>query len=84
MSRMRNPFRYGAKVTGGAFYDRREIKASMLNVLDGCNNVVLYGPRRYGKSSLVAEMIEELREKGVIRVYLNMMNVASLARRRGV
>ena len=56
---MKNPFRYGAKVTGGAFYDRREIKASMLNVLDGCNNVVLYGPSRYGKSSLVAEMIEE-------------------------
>ena len=24
---MKNPFRYGAKVTGGAFYDRREIKA---------------------------------------------------------
>ena len=58
---MRNPFRYGAKVTGGSFYDRREIKASMMNVLDGGNNVVLYGPRRYGKSSLVAEMIEELR-----------------------
>ena len=50
----------------------------MLNVLDGCNNVVLYGPRRYGKSSLAAEMIEELREKGVVCVYLNMMNVASL------
>ena len=75
---MKNPFRYGAKVTGGAFYDRREIKASMMNALDGCNNVVLYGPRRYGKSSLVAEMIEELRENGVICVYLNMMNVASL------
>jgi len=75
---MKNPFRYGAKVTGGAFYDRREIKASMMNVLDGGNNVVLYGPRRYGKSSLVAEMIEELREKGTVCVYLNMMTVASL------
>lgn len=75
---MRNPFRYGAKVTGGSFYDRREIKASMMSVLDGGNNVVLYGPRRYGKSSLVAEMIEELRAKGTVCVYLNMMNVASL------
>ena len=52
-----NPFRYGAKVTGGAFYDRREIKNSMENAIDGGNNVVLYGPRRYGKSSLVAEMM---------------------------
>ena len=76
---MQNPFRYGAKVTGGTFYDRREIKSSMLNVIDGCNNVVLYGPRRYGKSSLVAEIIEELSEKGVICVYMNMMEVASLS-----
>jgi len=75
---MKNPFRYGAKVTGGAFYDRREIKASMMNVLDGGNNIVLYGPRRYGKSSLVAEMIDELRARGTICVYLNMMTVASL------
>lgn len=75
---MQNPFRYGAKVTGGSFYDRREIKASMLNVIEGCNNAVLYGPRRYGKSSLVAEMIEELTRKGVLCVYMNMMDVASL------
>lgn len=74
----KNPFKYGSKVTGGSFYDRREIKASMLNVLDGGNNVVLYGPRRYGKSSLVAEMIEDLRKKGVDCVYLNMMTIASL------
>ena len=74
-----NPFRYGAKVTGGAFYDRREIKASMRNVLAGCNNVVLYGPRRYGKSSLVAELMEELRSQGAACVYLNVMNLASLA-----
>ena len=76
---MQNPFRYGAKVTGGSFYDRREIKAAMLNVIDGCNNAVLYGPRRYGKSSLVSEIMEELSGKGVICIYINMMDVASLA-----
>ncbi|MBR4616320.1 MAG: hypothetical protein IKO55_11995 [Kiritimatiellae bacterium] len=75
---MQNPFRYGTKVTGGSFYDRREIKASMLNVIGGCNNAVLYGPRRYGKSSLVAEIIEELSSEGVLCVYMNMMDIASL------
>lgn len=74
-----NPFRYGAKVTGGAFYDRREIKNSMENAIDGGNNVVLYGPRRYGKSSLVAEMMTELQARGTVCVYLNIMNFASLA-----
>ena len=27
---MKTPFRYGAKVTGGSFYDRREIKAGFI------------------------------------------------------
>ena len=47
-------------------------------MIDGCNNAVLYGPRRYGKSSLVSEIIEELSREGVICVYLNMMDIASL------
>ena len=59
---MKNPFRYGSKVTGGAFYDRVEIQKSILNVIDGCNNVVLYGPRRYGKSSLMYSTERELFE----------------------
>ena len=62
---MKNPFRYGAKVTGGEFYDRVEIQKSILNVIDGGNNVVLYGPRRYGKSSLMAEVVERLRTRSV-------------------
>ena len=50
---MRNPFRYGRRVKGESFFDRVTIKRDILNVLDGGNNVVLFGPRRYGKSSLV-------------------------------
>ena len=75
---MRNPFRYGSKVTGGEFYDRIEIKKSILNVIDGGNNVVLYGPRRYGKSSLMAEVVEHLQSRGVLCACLNLMDIASL------
>ena len=32
---MQRLFRYGAKVTCGSFYDRREIKTSIINVIDG-------------------------------------------------
>lgn len=76
---MRNPFHYGAKVTGESFFDRIEIKKSILNVVDGGNNAVLYGPRRYGKSSLMAQVVDELRKRGTICVYLNMMNAAALS-----
>ncbi len=75
---MRNPFRYGARVTGGAFFDREKIMRDMLGVVDGGNNIVLYGPRRYGKSSLVGEMMSRLRAKGWVCAEVDMMDVASL------
>ena len=75
---MRNPFRYGARVSGVAFFDREKIMSDMLGVVDGGNNAVLYGPRRYGKSSLVGEVMERLRARGWICAEINMMDVASL------
>lgn len=75
---MKNPFRYGRQVSGSSFFDRRKIKADIRNVLDGGNNVLLYGPRRYGKSSLVGELLSDIRAEGGICGELNMMDVASL------
>ena len=75
---MRNPFKYGSRVSGGAFFDRERIMRDMMGVLDGGNNIVLYGPRRYGKSSLVGEVMSRLRAKGWVCAELNMMDVVSL------
>ena len=75
---MKNPFRYGSRVSGGAFFDRERIMSDMLGVIDGGNNIVLYGPRRYGKSSLVGEVMSNLRTKGWVCAEVNMMDVASL------
>ena len=78
MAHMKNPFKYGSRVSGGAFFDRERIMRDMLGVIDGGNNVVLYGPRRYGKSSLVGEVMAHLRAKGWVCAEVNMMDVASL------
>jgi len=75
---MKNPFRYGRQVSGSSFFDRRKIKADIRNVLDGGNNVLLYGPRRYGKSSLVGELLSDIKAAGGFCAELNMMDVASL------
>lgn len=75
---MQNPFRYGRRVSGSSFFDRRKIMSDIRNVIDGGNNVLLYGPRRYGKSSLVGELFSDIRADGGICAELNMMDVASL------
>ena len=78
MSRMKNPFIYGKQVSGKAFFNRKKEKAGIRNVLDGGSNVLLYGPRRYGKSSLVGEVLSDIRAEGGICAELNMMDIASL------
>ena len=75
---MKNPFRYGMRVRGCEFFDRTKIMRDIRNTLDGGNNVLVYGPRRYGKSSLVGEVLAAIRNEGNACIELNMMDIASL------
>jgi hypothetical protein len=76
---MENPFNYLQFATGDQFYDRREIRKDLLSrFLSGQSNVVLYGPRRYGKSSLVAELVGDLEKAGVPCVTIDVVKVPSI------
>jgi len=72
-----NPFSYGTIVKGQYFYDRREECRRIVNTLSGGNNLVLFAPRRFGKTSLVFRAIEELEALGNICVYFDFMPVYS-------
>jgi len=76
---MENPFNYLQFATGDRFYDREEIRRDLLSrFLSGQTNVVLYGPRRYGKSSLVAELTSDLEKAGIPCVTLDVVKVPSV------
>ena len=76
---MGNPFNYLQFATGDQFYDRLEIRRDLRSrFLSGQANVVLYGPRRYGKSSLVAEVVGDLEKAGIPCVTLDVVKVPSL------
>ena len=79
---MRNPFKFGKEVTGYQFYDREAITKELYRKLaDGSSNVVLFAPRRYGKTSLVVRVLEELSVKeGIKGMCFDMTRVTSLAR----
>jgi AAA+ ATPase superfamily predicted ATPase len=55
-----NPFRYGSIVKDNSFFDRKEERAHIVKTLSGGNNIVLYAPRRFGKTSLIFSVIEQL------------------------
>lgn len=72
-----NPFKYGQIVEGEYFYDREVELKRIKSTLAGGNNIVLYAPRRYGKSSLVKKALKELNIDGFITVYLDFMPIYS-------
>lgn len=73
-----NPFSFGVFVSGDQFYDRTEIRGDLLRYIRNGQNVLLYGPRRYGKSSLAFEVAEELRREGRLCIWFDLMKVNSL------
>lgn len=78
---MRNPFKYGKEVTGYQFYDRTESRDELYRLLkDGVANVVLYAPRRYGKTSLVVNVLQRFQGEGVSCVHFDLSKVSSLER----
>ncbi|MDR0814831.1 MAG: ATP-binding protein [Bacteroidales bacterium] len=72
-----NPFSYGTVARGDNFYDRKVECTRIVETLSGGNNLVLYAPRRFGKTSLVFKAIERLERQGFICIYFDFMPVFS-------
>jgi hypothetical protein len=70
-----NPFRYGTVVTGEYFYDRTEDLKSIKNDIKNGNNLIIYAPRRYGKTSLITKVLDELEKEGMNTIYLDFFKV---------
>ena len=63
-----NPFVYGEIVTAAAFADREEERERLGRDLAAGQKVFLISPRRYGKSSLVRDVMRGLTRQGVLTV----------------
>jgi hypothetical protein len=63
-----NPFVYGEIVTAAAFADREEERARLGADLAAGQKVFLISPRRYGKSSLVRDVLRGLARQRILTV----------------
>jgi hypothetical protein len=63
-----NPFVYGEIVTAAAFADREEERARLAADLAAGQKVFLISPRRYGKSSLVRDVMRGLARQHILTV----------------
>ena len=61
-----NPFVYGEVVTASAFADREDERARLTRDLAEGQKVFLISPRRYGKSSLIRDVMKGLAGRGLL------------------
>jgi hypothetical protein len=77
---MTNPFRYGALALDDAFTNREaEVAELLTDVLNG-QDVVVFAPRRYGKSSLVWRVSQQAIAQGVLVAHVNLMTTPTTER----
>ena len=68
-----NPFRYGALALDEAFTDRENEIRELVSDIQNGQDVVVFAPRRYGKSSLVWRVAQMVVEQGVLVAQVNLM-----------
>ncbi len=69
---MKNPFVYGETVSGENFCNRtREIKELVADIIN-CQNVIIFSPRRYGKTSLIKQVLRKVKAKGILTFYIDL------------
>jgi len=72
-----NPFKFGKIVYDKHFYNREKELRKIISTLSSGNNIALYAPRRYGKSSLIAKALNDLEKEGYVCVHFDFMSVYS-------
>lgn len=66
-----NPFVYGRVVTGDEFFGRKILVKQLRGHIQSGQNVVLFGERRMGKTSLVYEVLSKHKERNILRFDFN-------------
>lgn len=73
-----NPFRVGGHVTGSHFTDRADEVGRVRRALLEPSRLLVYGPRRMGKSSTVAKAVERFRADGGVVAWADFSTATEL------
>jgi uncharacterized protein len=75
-----NPFTYGDLALDEAFADRETELRELASDMGNGQNVLVYAPRRYGKSSLVLRAAQEAMQKKALVAYCDLMKTPTKER----
>lgn len=73
-----NPFKYGVVVDEPFFIDRENETAEITLDLASGANLIITSPRRYGKTSLLVRILNNLEKEGYPVIYVDLFRAADL------
>ena len=76
----RNPFLFGTLALDEAFTDREREKDELARDIRNGQDVVIFAPRRYGKSSLIWATMHALAKDGVLVAHVDLMTTPTKER----
>ena len=74
---MENPFIFGRAVTGEHFVDREEELSELTASLLSGQHIVLFSPRKMGKTSLIKRAFGELEDADALCIYIDLWQITS-------
>lgn len=77
---MKNPFRYGITVDDPYFVGRQNEIHDFYRWLSTGQSLIVYSPRRYGKTSLILKVLQNLKKQGYQTIYIDFFKVHSRIR----
>jgi len=74
----KNPFYLKEIPVDAPFCDREKEPADLISYAKSNTNVVLFSPRRYGKTSLIKRVQSSLKSYGTLTAYCDLFGVTSV------
>jgi len=75
---MGNPFVFGVPVEGANFTNREKEKREIVDSVMAGQNFILFAPRRYGKSSLLREIMRGLDKEKFLTLWIDVSEVSTV------
>src|ERR1700738_4783657 len=72
-----NPFKFGDPVEGEYYLPWPELDRTVYQFLSNRIHVVLIGPRRFGKTSFLLNLLKKLNEESHPYVFVDIFNITS-------
>ncbi len=73
-----NPFYIGREFKKEAFIDREKETEEVMKMIESSNNIVLYAPRRFGKTWFARNLSELMKDRGIDSVWIDMFSTVTV------